>query len=96
MKSGARGYTFAATAQVIAAAASTTGQSVVGLSVLDTSTSTNAIAVYDGTSASGTLIAWVEVAGSKGTTVTFDTARIATGGVYVTCTGACKGTVWIA
>lgn len=97
MNTGARGVTFAATAQVVSAAGSVAGQGVVGLTVLDTSGATNAIAVYDGTSTSGTLIAWVECAANKGATpIDFAIPHLATGGIYVTCTGACKGTVWIA
>lgn len=92
----ARGTSFAATGQVVAAAAVGQGQQIVGVSALDTSASANVITVYDGTDATGKVIASIDLVASKSGGVDFNFPRVATAGVYVACTGACKGTVWIA
>lgn len=92
----AHGYSFTADAQPVAAASSGAGFGVVGLTFLDASASANTCSVYDGTDATGKLLASVTVAASSGTTVTFPHPLRATGGIFVDVTGACKGTVWVA
>jgi len=93
---GARPISFTGTVQAVAAAASTAGQFVVGIEIFDTTAAANTLQVYDGTSTSGNLIGTVTAAASSGNGRDFKIPRVATGGVYVVTTGACRGTVWIA
>lgn len=92
----AQGISFTGDVQAVSATLCATGYAITGISFLDTSTSANTVAVYDGTSTSGKLIAAATVAGSGGTDIDFGSPRVATGGIYVDTTGACKGTVWVA
>ncbi len=94
MSGRAAGKAFTGTGQVVATGGPTVG--VAGLSVLDTSGSANVVSVYDGTSTSGVLVASAAVAANGSADLTFAVPRTCGTGVYVACTGAVKGTVWVA
>ena len=95
MSGPAAGKSFTATAQVVAAGG--TSVAVAGISVLDTSGAGNTVQCYAGTDTSGQLIGAVVLAANAAATIDFSCPRGGTSaGIYVSCTGACKGTVWLA
>lgn len=94
MSTRAAGKAFTGTGQAVPASGPSVA--VAGLAVIDTSGSTNVVSVYDGTSTSGTLIGTVSVAANGSADLSFAYARACTTGVYINCTGAVKGTVWLA
>lgn len=95
MTGRAAGTSFTATAQVVAAGGA--ARAVAGLSVLDTSASGNTVQVYAGTDATGQLLAAVVLAANGAAVIDFTAPRSAgSAGIYVACTGAVKGTVWLA
>lgn len=95
MSAPAAGKSFTGTAQVVAAGGAAVA--VAGVSVLDTSGAGNTVQVYAGTSTSGQLIGAVVLAANAAAVIDFSCPRSAqSDGVYVNCTGAVKGTVWLA
>jgi hypothetical protein len=91
-----QGISFTGTGQVAAASVFPAGASIVGITALDTSASANVVTVYEGTDATGKVIGSMDLAASKSANLDFAVGRTARGGIYVACTGAVKGTVWIA
>lgn len=87
------GLAFTATGQVKASGGPPVA--VVGLSVIDNSGASNTVNVYDGTSTAGTLVTSLSVGVNGWQDVTFPIGRACVNGIYVTCTGNVKGTVWV-
>lgn len=67
-----------------------------GASIRDTSGVTNTVKIYDNTSASGTILLSVQLAGNASIPpLAIDGGLRAQTGLYVSATGAIEGSVWV-
>lgn len=67
-----------------------------GCSIRDTSGATNTVKIYDGTSASGTVLMSVQLASNASVPpLALADGLRASNGLYLSCTGAVEGSVWI-